>query len=75
MSEVEQMITCARYEFRLAEPFSERVANAFPELAVVTGSRGDVLCGQVRDQGQLYSLLARFQTLGLTVVELRRLAQ
>ncbi|MGH3322471.1 MAG: hypothetical protein ACRDN9_20305 [Streptosporangiaceae bacterium] len=63
-----------RYEFRLAEPVSERAACAFPELVLVTGSARNVLHGRVRDQSQLYGLLARFQTLGLTLVELRRLA-
>lgn len=41
---------------------------------MVTGSRGDVLRGAVGDQTQLHGLLVRFQTLGLTLVELRRLA-
>jgi|tagenome__1003787_1003787.scaffolds.fasta_scaffold20873302_2 hypothetical protein len=74
------MEVIARYEFSLAEPLSPTALAAFPELsrATAVGARGatlggDVLYGPVESQEQLHSLLARFRTMGLTVVEMRRL--
>jgi hypothetical protein len=63
----------ARYEFRLAEPLSPTARAAFPELSQGDALGGAVLYGPVRSQEQLHSLLARFRTMGLTVIELRRL--
>ena len=64
-----------RYEFILAENVSATTMEAFPELAesqaIVTP--GAVLFGRVVDGPHLHGLLDRFQTLGLTVVEMRRL--
>jgi hypothetical protein len=62
-----------RYEFRLAEPLSPTARAAFPELAQGMALGGDILYGPVKSQEELHSLLARFRTLGLTVLELRRL--
>ena len=47
----------------------------FPELeeSAVIKMRGSVLYGRVLDGPHLHGLLDRFQTLGLTVVEMRRL--
>jgi hypothetical protein len=67
------MEATARYEFRLAEPLSPTARAAFPELSQGHALGGDVLYGPVASQEELHSLLARFRTLGLTVVELRRL--
>ena len=62
-----------RYEFRLAERLSPTARAAFPELSQGKAVGGDVLFGPVRDQEHLHALLARFQTMRLTVTELRRL--
>jgi hypothetical protein len=62
-----------RYEFQLAEPLSPTARAAFPELARGEPRGGEVLYGPVTDQEQLHRLIARFATMGLTVVELRRL--
>jgi hypothetical protein len=67
------MGTPARYEFRLAEPLSPTARAAFPELSQGTALGGDILYGPVASQEHLHSLLARFATMGLTVMELRRL--
>ncbi len=67
------MEAMARYEFRLAEPLSPTARAAFPELSQGTALGGDILYGPVKGQEQLHSLLARFRTMGLTVVEFRRL--
>jgi hypothetical protein len=67
------MATAARYEFRLAERLTPAAREAFPELDHTGRLGGDVLFGPVSNQEQLYSLLARFRTLRLTVIELRLL--
>jgi hypothetical protein len=67
------MSTAARYEFRLAEPLSPTARAAFPELTQGESLNGDVLFGPVMNQDHLHSLLARFQTMRLTVTEMRQL--
>ena len=67
------MATAVRYEFRLAERLSPTARAAFPELTQGEALGGDVLFGPVYDQEHLHSLLARFQTMRLTVTELRKL--
>lgn len=62
-----------RYEFWTAERLSDTVAQAFPELVVRSERGATVMFGPVTDQAHLHGLLARMETLGLTVVELRRL--
>ncbi|MGY1669048.1 hypothetical protein [Geodermatophilus sp. SYSU D00710] len=66
--------TVPRYEFLLPGRLSAETCAAFPELTARPGSAGGtVLFGPVGDSAQLHGLLARFQSLALTVVELRRL--
>ena len=63
-----------RYEFLLPGRISESVGSAFPELTVGTSATGaTVMFGPVKDSAHLHGLLDRFQTFGLTVVELRQL--
>ncbi|MFJ9823950.1 hypothetical protein [Streptomyces sp. NPDC101160] len=61
------------YEIRVEGHMSETLVGAFPELEHVMISGQTVLYGPVVDEAHLYGLLARFQSLGLQVVELRRL--
>ena len=63
-----------RYEFLLEGRLSETVLAVFPELAARPGpTGGTVLFGPIEGTAHLSALLDRFQTLGLTVVEMRRL--
>ena len=63
-----------RYEFLVEGTLSEAVFAAFPELRATKGAAGGtVLFGEVYDDSHLHGLLARFQTFGLTILELRRL--
>lgn len=64
-----------RYEIRVDGHMSETLAKAFPELDHVVMSGQTVLYGPVLDEAQLYGLLARFQSLGLRVVEMRQLPE
>ncbi|WP_123962961.1 hypothetical protein [Streptomyces sp. TLI_185] len=62
-----------RYEIRVEGQMSETLSAAFPELDTSLAPRQTVLSGEVTDEAHLYGLLARFQSLGLHVVEMRRL--
>ena len=53
---------------------SDTVLSAFPELTATKGpAGGTVLFGEVYDDAHLHGLLARFQSFGLTLLEMRRL--
>ncbi len=63
-----------RYEFRLAYPPSERLRSGFPELELRQMPGGvPVMYGPVVDQAQLHELIARFDDLGVEIVEMRQL--
>jgi hypothetical protein len=63
-----------RYEFLLPGRVSESVPSAFPELTTAASATGGtVMYGPIKDSAHLHGLLDRFQTFGLTVVELRQL--
>ncbi|MEU3314871.1 hypothetical protein ACGFY6_11650 [Streptomyces sp. NPDC048387] len=62
------------YEFRIEGQMSRTMTDAFPELEGFVVSGQTLLFGQVVDEAHLYGLLARFQSLGLHVVEMRRAA-
>jgi hypothetical protein len=62
-----------RYEFVLAEALSDRLLAAFPELRASESGQQTTLSGPVAGPTELRGLLARFDTLGLTVLEMRRM--
>ena len=63
-----------RYEFLIAGQISDVVNAAFPELnAVAAPAGGTAMYGPVRDASHLRGLLARFDDLGVSVVEMRQL--
>ncbi|AWT41113.1 MULTISPECIES: hypothetical protein [Streptomyces] len=64
-----------RYEIRVEGNLSDTLAKAFPELGHVVMSGETVLYGTVIDEAHLYGLLARCRSLGLHVVEMRRLPE
>jgi hypothetical protein len=64
-----------RYEIRVDGQMSKELTTAFPELDSFVVPRQTVLYGQVDDEAHLYGLLIRFQSLGLHIVEFRRLPE
>ncbi|MEU8654357.1 hypothetical protein [Streptomyces sp. NPDC048737] len=64
-----------QYEIRVDGHMSKTLTSAFPELEHVVISGQTVLYGPLVDEAHLYGLLARLQSLGLHVVELRRLPE
>ncbi|MER5448159.1 MULTISPECIES: hypothetical protein [unclassified Streptomyces] len=64
-----------RYEIRVDGHMSDTLAQAFPELDHVVMSGQTVLYGSVIDEAQLFGLLARCQSLGLHVLEMRQVPE
>ena len=63
-----------RYEFLVSGHVSEMVRAAFPEFDVTDGpAGGTAIYGPVRDRAALGGILARFDQLGLIIVEMRKL--
>ncbi|MFE9680256.1 hypothetical protein ACFYXC_35940 [Streptomyces sp. NPDC002701] len=64
-----------RYEIRVDGHLSDALAGSFPELEHVLMSGQTVLFGPVVDEAHLFGLLTRCQSLGLRVLEMRRLPE
>jgi hypothetical protein len=63
-----------RYEFLVAGRLSEAVLASFPELRSSAGpAGGTALYGLVEDTAHLHGLLDRFQTMGISIAEMRQL--
>ena len=63
----------ANYEIRIKGRVGDAVQLAFEGLTVTTEPVETILYGPIPDQEALHGLLAKIQSLGLEVVELRRL--
>jgi hypothetical protein len=63
------------YELRIKGRLSDSLLAALGELNTSVETGETVLHGPVRDQAALYGLLDRVQSLGLELVEVRRLPQ
>ncbi|GLW50289.1 hypothetical protein Stsp02_59500 [Streptomyces sp. NBRC 14336] len=61
-----------RYEIRVDGQMSETLAKSFPELSHVVMAGQTILFGPVVDEAHIYGLVARCQSLGLRIVEMRR---
>ena len=57
-----------------AASFSERLLSAFPELHARGLGSVTVLVGDLPDQAALHGVLARIESLGLELIEVRRVA-
>lgn len=64
-----------RYQFIIDGTLSERALAAFPELTASDRAPGDVttLFGPVADPVALRSIMARIDSLGLTLLEMRQM--
>jgi hypothetical protein len=61
------------YEIRIKGRLSDSLVAAFEGLTATVEPVETVLHGPVEDQSSLYGLLDRIQSLGLELVEIRRL--
>ncbi|KES08546.1 hypothetical protein BU52_00440 [Streptomyces toyocaensis] len=64
-----------RYEIRVEGHLSEALIEVFPELDHVTVPGQTLLFGYVVDEAHLYGLLARCQSLGLRILEMRQVPE
>lgn len=63
-----------RYQFVISGDISDRVKAAFPDLDALRSFGGCTsLYGPVPNQTRMRSILARLDSLGLTILEMRRL--
>ena len=61
-----------RYEIRIRGVLSPEVASGFEDLEATLRPSETVLYGSLRDQAALYSVLDRLETLGVDLIEVRR---
>jgi hypothetical protein len=66
------MMTATRYEIRVRGRLSDALLPSFPDLSARVPVE-TVLSGPVEDQAALHGLLERIESLGLELVEVRRL--
>jgi hypothetical protein len=62
-----------RYEIRVRGHLGARMLRAFPALASQTQDEDTLLRGRLPDQAAIYGVIARLESLGLELVEFRRL--
>jgi hypothetical protein len=61
------------YEFRIKGRMSEELLATFAPLRAQSGSVETVLSGPIVDRADLHGVVARIETLGLDLLEMRRL--
>lgn len=68
-----RVVSSAGYEIHIKGRVSEQLLTAFEGMDASVQSVETVLRGPVRDQAALHGLLDRIQSLGLELIEVRRL--
>jgi hypothetical protein len=63
----------AEYELRIRGRLSDSVCGAFEDFTTAVRPAETVMRGELRDQSELHGLLDQIQSLGLELIEVRRL--
>ena len=63
------------YEIRIKGRLSDTVTGAFEDFTAAVKPAETVMRGEVRDQSELHGVLDRIQSLGLELIEVRRLPE
>jgi hypothetical protein len=63
------------YEIRIKGRLSDTVTDAFEDFTAAVKPAETVIRGEVRDQSELHGVLERIQSLGLELIEVRRLSE
>ena len=63
------------YETRVKGRLSDTVTSAFEDFTASVKPAETTLRGEIRDQSELHGLLEQLQSLGLELIEVRRLEQ
>jgi hypothetical protein len=62
------------YEIRVGGRLGETIRSAFPHLRARTHGADTILAGALADRAALYGVIAQMESLGLELIEVRRLA-
>ena len=65
-------VTYSDYEFRIKGRLSDTLCGEFEEFTAAVQPAETVMRGEVRDQAELHGLMDRIQSLGLELLEVRR---
>jgi hypothetical protein len=63
------------YEIRIKGRMSDSLTGAFEDFTAAVRPAETVMRGEVRDQAELHGLLDQIQSLGLELIEVRRLPE
>ncbi len=63
------------YEFRIKGRLSDELLATFAPLRAESAVPETVLVGPIEDRAQLYGVVARLESLGVELLELRRLPE
>jgi hypothetical protein len=66
-------VQAADYEIRVRGRMSDRLCETFEDFSASLKPAETVMRGPVRDQAELHGVLDRIQSLGLELIEVRRL--
>jgi hypothetical protein len=66
------MMTACRYEIRVRGRLGEKIAARFQGFDVEVEPAESVLRGPIQDQSALHGILGQIESLGLELVEVRR---
>jgi hypothetical protein len=66
-------VTPTDYEIRIKGRLSDSLTGAFEDFTASVRPAETVMRGEVRDQSELHGLLERIQSLGLELIEVRRI--
>ena len=67
------MVASAGYEIRIKGRLSDSLSGAFEDFNTAVKPAETVMRGQLRDQSELHGVLDQIQSLGLELIEVRRL--
>jgi len=68
-------VPSAGYEIRIKGRLSQTVTGAFRDFSASVKPAETTLRGEVRDQAELQALLEQVQSLGLELIEVKRLGR
>jgi hypothetical protein len=63
----------ADYEIRIKGRLSDSLCDAFEDFTAAVRPAETIMRGEVRDQAELHGVLDRIQSLGLELIEIRRM--
>ena len=69
------MVASTGYEIRIKGRLSDTLSESFEDFTASVRPAETVMRGELSDQSELYGLLDRIQSLGLELIEVRRLGR